>query len=503
MAQSIKRTSTYLFILRIIRMLISVVTVTLTAKFFGVSIEKDSWVLATTVTTTIVMAVWGPINEIFRTKFVYIKEQEGIQEALKKTSSLIGLIFWVTNIIGFCIVVFSSYISQLLSSNIGDEARPVFAILLMALVPNMLLVELSNISISIFNSFEIYYIPEIVGFFTSIVGIAIILFFAPSLGIISLVISTYVSALILLTAILYFQKKHGLLNIWRRLLLFSPKDAFVFIVFALPFFFPYFTGQLNSIGEKYLAGLLGQGQISMLDYSRQFISILQNVISSVLTTVMVPMLAKAYINNRHDSYKKIFEENTIVCFVILACAFSFIVGATDPLCDFFFNRGKVSSGELSTIVALTRLFGIAFTGVLLYIMFGMSMLASNKRKQYAMLGVATQVFVFLFNVLGICVTKSCYVFPITFGLVHLLTAFVMMAHSKEVIDYTFIRTKGIALLGVFLPAVTIYIFNDITTIENRIVKLIISGVIMIMVFPMTLALMGINIKTYYSKIRKR
>ena len=65
------------------------------------------------------------------------------------------------------------------------------------------------------------------------------------------------------------------------------------------------------------------------------------------------------------------------------------------------------------------------------------------------------------------------------------------------------KDAHIALVGVFLPAATIYIFNDITTIENRIVKLIISGLIMIMVSPITLALMGINIRAYYAKIRKR
>ena len=74
---SIKKLTSYLFILRIIRMLFSVITVTFTAKYFGVSIEKDNWVLVLTFTTTIVSALWGPINEIFRTKFIYIKETEG------------------------------------------------------------------------------------------------------------------------------------------------------------------------------------------------------------------------------------------------------------------------------------------------------------------------------------------------------------------------------------------------------------------------------------------
>ena len=80
MAKSLKKTTLYLFILRLVRMVITVVTVTFSAKYFGVSMEKDMWVLTLTLITTITSAVWGPLNEVFRTKFVFIREQEGAEK---------------------------------------------------------------------------------------------------------------------------------------------------------------------------------------------------------------------------------------------------------------------------------------------------------------------------------------------------------------------------------------------------------------------------------------
>jgi hypothetical protein len=37
---------------------------------FGANDEKDGWILATAIYSTLGLAIWGPINETFRTKFV-------------------------------------------------------------------------------------------------------------------------------------------------------------------------------------------------------------------------------------------------------------------------------------------------------------------------------------------------------------------------------------------------------------------------------------------------
>ena len=67
----VTKTTFLLFLFRAVGLLVSIMSVTVTAKFFGVSIEKDCWILALALTTTIVQAVWGPLNEIFRAKFIF------------------------------------------------------------------------------------------------------------------------------------------------------------------------------------------------------------------------------------------------------------------------------------------------------------------------------------------------------------------------------------------------------------------------------------------------
>ena len=88
MSQNIKKVTTYLFTLRVLRTFLSVVTLIFSAKYFGVSIERDIWILASTLLVTVNAAIWGPINETFRTKFIFIQEKEGqnIISHIKKDS---------------------------------------------------------------------------------------------------------------------------------------------------------------------------------------------------------------------------------------------------------------------------------------------------------------------------------------------------------------------------------------------------------------------------------
>lgn len=63
MPQSLRKTTLSLFILRLLRICLSVITLAVSAKYFGVSIERDVWVLTTAFISALGAAVWGPINE--------------------------------------------------------------------------------------------------------------------------------------------------------------------------------------------------------------------------------------------------------------------------------------------------------------------------------------------------------------------------------------------------------------------------------------------------------
>lgn len=455
-------------------MLVSVVSVTVTAKFFGVSVEKDCWILAMTLITTIVMGMWGPLNEIFRAKFVFLREQEGLEKVMSMTSSLLIFVIIVTLVASLVVTLFYKEISSVIIGNISSNASDIFATLLLALIPTILLTELTKITTSILNAFDIFYIPDIVGFFCGIINVIMIILLTPSIGIYSLLCGAYVSTILLLVVNLYYLNKKKI-RIWTGNLKFDFNYVKQFLIFALPFFFPYFVGQLNGIAEKYIAALLGQGAVSSLDYASQFTKILQSVISGILTTVMVPILAKAFANNRMNEFSIIVKDNIRVCMLILIAFCGLLVGAAEPICHFFFDRGRVDSNQLLIIIKLTRAYGLTFISIFMYLIFGYVLLSYGKGKIYALAGVITQIFVIILFIAGFKMIGNLYVFPISVFIAHLLAAIWMMYVARVVLSFDLLCLLLYSnIILVFVSVVGFYV-NKVLWINIDLLKIIICG----------------------------
>ena len=489
--KSISKITILLFILRIIRIFISIVTLTFSAKYFGVSIERDTWILVTTVITTVGNALWGPINETFRAKFIFIKSEEGENKALKKVSSLLGFIILATLVIGVITGLCSEYISRIMMQGSIKDLE-LFSLLLLIMLPTLLINQLVNIGISILNAYDIFYLPEIIGTITGLFSLAIIAFSAPIIGIYSLAISQYVSITVLLLVIfLYIRKKR--IAIWGNLFLIRWEYISGFIIFALPFFFPYFVGQCNGFMEKWLAGQMGTGIVSSLDYSRQFTIVMQGVLSGVLSTVMIPTLSKFYCNKDYVNCGKSLLDYLKVCSLILCCVLPFLIGAADPICNFFFNRGNIDTESLNLIIKLSQLYGIAFIGIIFYLIFGVTLLSINKGKTYALYGVITQILMLIIN-LSLCGIYKSYVFPISLLICHAFSSCIMLLKCKEIIDLKLIFFKLIKLI-VLLSIYTITVFFINQYIPNKmVIDITINLILFLIIGVMSLFILGYNIR---------
>lgn len=498
---SIKKTTSLLFVLRLFRLSLSMVTLIFSAKFFGVTVERDMWILATTVLTTICSAVWGPINETFRAKFVFIREQEGEEIALRKTTSLLLFIVGVTLGISLITWIGKNGIASLIVQQSTQESLHLFVALLLVMLPSLLINELINIGISILNAYEVYYVPEIVGTVSSFLNIFIIVLLAPVIDIYALAVSQYISLVILLVVIIF---KIYTLKIFRRkaFACFHFKHVKVFILFALPFFFPYFVGQCNFLTEKWLAGFLGTGNVSSLDYARQFTSVLQGVLSSILTTVMVPMLAVSYARKEKTNFIRIVNENLVVCFAILALAVPMLFGAARPICEFFFLRGKVSVEALELIIILTRMYAIAFIGILLYLIFGFVLLSSDKGKYYALWGVLTQLLVLGINWALVFIT-GIYVFPISLGCVHFIAALMMSLLLERDIRINFYKHIAQYIAVVIVLCCALYAFDGI--LENSIpfVGILCHIVYLMLLFLFASKWLDLDVRSYINRFLQK
>jgi peptidoglycan biosynthesis protein MviN/MurJ (putative lipid II flippase) len=458
MAYDIRKITICLFGIRILNALISFLVIPLSVKYFGISVDRDIWLLASGFISIVSLFFFGPINETFRAKFVFLREHHGETEALKKVRSLLIFLLLISFLLSLVVLFFPKQIKAIVAPSVEDgKATTAFITMLYLILPTMTVNQLLATGISVLNSYNVFYIPEVVGVISGIINLFCIIFFAPKIGIYSLIISMYISSLILFLIVIFFFLKKDI-KILTLPIKFSWQDIKPFLYFALPFLGAYFTGQCNAIIERRLSNLLGTGFVSTIDYARRFPQLIQGVLSGVLTSVMVPLLTSVHSKNDNSLFFVHFKRSLQTVLVITCLSVSFLVGAADPICKFFFYRGEIAISTITDIIFLTKSYAITFIGISFYIFFSLILLSQQKGKVLAFLGTINQLIVIVLNVL-LFNTFKMYTFAITNLFSHTVISMIMLKALKAV-NHKYVFVEIIKYLALTcLLTITLLTFN--------------------------------------------
>ena len=136
---SSRRISIFMVVLRILRSGLSVYTVFLSSMYFGVSIHRDSWVLAGAIIASISGLLFGPLMVIFRTAFIGIREEKGEILAIKSTSDLIGIVFLICLVIIIFFEFFPYQIAQFIAPGYNQNEMTSVTNMIRLLMPSLLI----------------------------------------------------------------------------------------------------------------------------------------------------------------------------------------------------------------------------------------------------------------------------------------------------------------------------------------------------------------------------
>lgn len=252
---STKKNFSVFFLLRIIKTAMQIVILSLSARFFGVSFERDAWIIASTFILAIDIIVWGPINETFRTKFIHIKESDTDFIALQKTRSLFLFTNVITIIIAVLVFLFSSEISNVLGPKYSEDMTNQLSSLIRIMAPTLFFNQINMLITSVLNAYNVIFVPEIAGFFSAVINVLVIYFLTSTFGIYSLAFAYYVNLFFLLGLLIFYvnKQKIELFRFNRDYSLLYIKD---FFIFALPYYVPYVFSQIYTLSEKYIASFI-------------------------------------------------------------------------------------------------------------------------------------------------------------------------------------------------------------------------------------------------------
>lgn len=497
MAISSRKISLNIFIIKALTLVINLLIVSVSAKYFGLSLDRDIWIIATAFIINLNNTFFNPISDVFRIKYVQVKEEESVQSALTKTGSL--LLVYVIMVI-LLVIIFFFYGKNIIHSLFTVDGLLLnrYCLFVNILLYSILFTQFTSIGIGILNANNIFYIPEITSFFTSFFNLGIIYFGTAYIGIFSLYVGQYFNLLVLSLVIIYFLRKNKLLPIfkWDKTFI---SQAKVFIVFGIPFYFPYIVGQINSLIEKSLSNKMGVGIVSMIDYAQKFTLLFQVVITSIILTAIIPQLTKNFYRKEWDEYYISFYNYLKFIILIISFFVPLLYLNAYEINYIFFKKGEVSISNIEQISLLSKLYSISFIAICLYVYISPVMISQLKNKQQAVLGVLTQIGIIIFNCFFYKLFNQ-FTFPVSIGLFHLLIVFIMLYiisihNKKKIFLYLF---KSILILILLL--VIGEIINRFIHFDNIYLSLLFkTGIMSIIILAFT-PLLGINILFYFNRL---
>lgn len=422
-----KRNTVILFILRCAKMAFSVVGLSLAAKYFGVSLDRDMWLIALNCIVVMNLAVWGPINETFRAKYVILREEQGEAQVLAKVRSLMVVALVISLFLVACILVFPVPLARLIAPAYNAEQIDALVLMLMIVAPSLLFDQFNQLGVSILNGHNSFFIPEISNCIAAVVNIVSMIVLTPYIGVYALAVSYYVGMALMVLFIVYEINKRTIpLFSWDnkiRLADFKP-----FFLYALPFFIPYFFIQVNVLVEKSLGNILGEGVVSMLDYSRRFVDIPINVLTSVLLTMLVPILAGHFAKRDAarflNDFKQVYQFGLLIVTALIAFFYS---SGVELLNLILYHDGGIPSTAIIKMASLSTYYAWSALTNFFYIIFGLALLATQKGKIYAFYGVIAQLIMIALNFMFYR-EFGAYTFPISFIVAHTFSAIALFVY---------------------------------------------------------------------------
>lgn len=426
MREASRKTAVALFIVRFFKLLLSVATLSVSARFFGVGLDRESWILSLNFVVVLNLALWGPLNETFRAKFIFIRAEEGEAAAIRKAGSL--LLFSLVVLAGIVLILeaCSLPLARVIAPAYDAGALEKVSLLLRYLLWSALITQATQLLSSILNTYNSFFVPEICGFVSALINLAVIWIFSPYIGIYSFVAANYISLFILLAALIYQVRKRNI-PLFREKPSLYWRDIKPYILFSIPFFLPYIIGQANGLIEKSISNILGNSTVAIIDYAKKIPDIIQTVLTGVLTTIMVPALSSRFTGNKIAEVEEETRKYLQLILLMLAFIIPVLMVGSGPVTDILYNKGGISAKDLSEISNLIRFYALALFAIFLYLVFGLVLLSVSKNKTYAFYGMVAQIIMIVLNFL-LYRTLGIYTFVCSLALAHFITAAVLFFH---------------------------------------------------------------------------
>lgn len=338
----------------------------LIASQYGSGYETDTYFVAMTATTIIMTTIGASLNTTLIPIFTEIGEKKGRQGKLKFLNNILNVIFFITIILALLGFLLSPVIIRILAKGFQGEQFDLAVKLNRIGIPIVIFLGFTYVFSGYLHSSQIFGPPAIMGIPYNFVFIFFLLFVADKDNIGGLMIASVVAAstqfLIQVPAIRHQGYRYRLDANFNDLYL---KKTLRLI---LPVLIGSAVRQVNTVVDKTLASNLVDGSISALNYSVRISDVIISVFIAAITTVVFPMLSKAFSQEDNNQVRKIMGQGINIILIITVPATIGIMILAEPMVRLFFERGAFTSTATGMTSGALFFYSIGLVGTALKLM---------------------------------------------------------------------------------------------------------------------------------------
>lgn len=396
---SIRKVSSGLFLVKMIRALGSIALLILMARSFGSDVNRDAYVLALGWGTILGMVLYGPVNEVVRAEFIHQKHRVGESKALSSFRSLVAMMMGC-GVLGVLVLALLVHFRLLnLTPGYDAGAWEIFARMALLTLPLVILNQLASVWSSLLNAYGFYFYPDIFGLISTLLQIVLMLVFKETWGILSLVVAAYVAALAYILSLVI--QLHRSTPYRKTRLRFWDSGAWTYFKLGFPFYASYAVAQGASALERLTLTKIGVGAASNLDYARKFSDFPTGVMMAVIGSILVPRFAELGSRGQFVQLKSQFMKFFWTTFGAMSVLAAFLVIFAEPLLGILLRSDRFSPEDLAAVIQALKIGALGLPGVLMYTLSGQTWVAIRKPGYFAMAGSVSAI-------LGITLALSSY-----------------------------------------------------------------------------------------------
>lgn len=322
------------------------------ASRYGSGVETDTYFVAMTATTIIMGTLGSALNTTLIPIFSEIRGKRGRRQQKIYLNNVLNIVILLTIIMAILAYIFSPIIIKILAKGFeGDQFDAAVRLNRIGL-PIVVFLGITYVFSGYLQSNQVFGPHAIMGIPYNFVFLIYLLFLVKGGDITNLMVVSVIAAstqfLIQLPAV----RHSG----YRYSLSFDLRDPYLSkaMILVLPVLLGSAVRQINVVIDKTLASELVDGSISALTYSSRINEMIIAVFVMAITTVVFPMLSKAFSEGDTTQVRKIFNEGVNIILLITVPATIGIMLLAEPVVRIFFERNAFD--ELATAMTSSALF---------------------------------------------------------------------------------------------------------------------------------------------------